>query len=126
MEFNRKIIGYLKQWKEKKNRKPLIVRGARQVGKTSAILLFAKKHFDYIVNINLEKTEHKRLFSRESTREEFEKIITTYFDIPLVDGKTILFIDEIQELPYIIRLLRFFWEEGTRHYFFFILFLFFF
>lgn len=111
MEFNRKIIGYLKQWKEKKNRKPLIVRGARQVGKTSAILLFAKKHFDYIVNINLEKTEHKRLFSRESTREEFEKIITTYFNIPLVDGKTILFIDEIQELPYIIRLLRFFWEE---------------
>ena len=56
--FKRKIIDYLVNWKNKKTRKPLIIRGVRQVGKTSAVLIFAKKHFKNLIHLNLEKAEH--------------------------------------------------------------------
>lgn len=111
MEFNRKILSFLKQWKEKKGRKPLIVRGARQVGKTSALFLFGKKYFQDIIHINLEKIEHSRLFPGEVSLEEFEKIVNLSFGKPLKERQTLLFIDEIQEKPYLIKLLRFFFEE---------------
>src|SRR3990167_8963177 len=56
--FDRRIIEYLRDWKDKPSRKPLVVRGARQVGKTSAILIFGKSYFKEIVHLNLEKNEH--------------------------------------------------------------------
>ena len=72
MIFDRKIVGHLKKWAKRKERKPLIVRGARQVGKTSAILLFAKQYFKNLIHINLERSEHKRLFAKEVSLDEFE------------------------------------------------------
>lgn len=111
MEFNRGIIKYLELWRNKKERKPLIVRGARQVGKTSAILLFAKKYFPNLIYINLEKAEHGRLFNQELSLDEFKKIINVHFGKSLSPGNTLLFIDEIQESPYLIKLLRFFYED---------------
>ncbi len=111
MEFNRRIIKYLELWRNKKERKPLIVRGARQVGKTSAILLFAKKYFQNLVYINLEKAEHGRLFNQDLSLDEFKKIINVHFGKSLSPGNTLLFIDEIQESPYLIKLLRFFYED---------------
>jgi len=111
MEFNRRIIEFFELWRNKKERKPLIVRGARQVGKTSAILLFAKKHFDNLVYINLEKAEHGRLFNRELSLSEFKQIINVHFGKTLIPGQTLLFIDEIQESPYLLKLLRFFYED---------------
>lgn len=111
MEFNRKIIKYLELWRNKKERKPLIVRGSRQVGKTSAILLFAKKYFSNLIYINLEKSEHGRLFNQELSLDEFKKIINVNFGKSLTPGNTLLFIDEIQESPHLIKLLRFFYED---------------
>jgi len=72
--FPRKINNYLQSWKVKKERKPLILRGARQVGKTSAVLLFGQNNFEQIVHLNLEKPEHARLFSEEVSLKEFETI----------------------------------------------------
>lgn len=109
--FYRKIIDNLKDWKDKKQRKPLILRGARQVGKTSAVLLFGQKYFSNTIHINLEKPEHGRLFRSQLSLNEFEKIINVHFGQPLVAGKTLLFIDEIQESPWLVNLLRFFREE---------------
>jgi len=109
--FNRRIINYLASWKDKKARKPLILRGARQVGKTSAILMFAKKHFKNIVYLNLEKIEHLNLFKEKISLEDFEKIIQIKFHQKIIPQDTLIFIDEIQNSPSLIKLLRFFYEE---------------
>jgi predicted AAA+ superfamily ATPase len=109
--LNRKIIGYLEEWKNKKVRKPLILRGARQVGKTSAVLMFAGKHFENLVHLNLEKPEHSSLFPGEVSLSDFEKIIQIRFHTNIIPGKTLIFIDEIQNSQGLLKLLRFFYEE---------------
>ena len=59
--FYREIISKLEKWSEKENRKPLILRGARQVGKTSAVKMFAQK-YKVFIELNLEKKADKTLF----------------------------------------------------------------
>lgn len=109
--FNRKIIKYLERWKNSDNRKPLILRGARQVGKTVSIKLFAQKFFKDIIYINLENPEYEQLFRNPLSLDNFEKIIQLKFQKNLKDGETLLFIDEIQNSPSLIKLLRFFYEN---------------
>jgi predicted AAA+ superfamily ATPase len=110
--FYRNIIDYLKEWKDKPGRKPLILRGARQVGKTSAVLFFGEKEFKNTIHINLEKPEHKRLFSEEISLKDFETILNFSLEQKIIPGQTLLFIDEIQETPHLVKLLRFFYEEN--------------
>lgn len=109
--FNRRVIGYLADWKNKGTRKPLILRGARQVGKTSAVLIFGKKHFRNVIHVNLEKAEHARLFRKEISLQDFEKIIQVKFHQKITPGDTLVFIDEIQNSPALIKLIRFFRED---------------
>jgi predicted AAA+ superfamily ATPase len=111
MDFNRKIIPYLSEWLRKSQRKPLVLRGARQVGKTKAVELFTKRENLDLIEINLEKTEHRRLFQHELTISEFEKIINVSFGKSINNSNTLLFIDEIQEAPHLLPMLRFFYEE---------------
>ena len=61
MNFKRHILHYLQEWKSHKNRKPLVLRGARQVGKTTLVEQFSKTYKHRIL-INLEKPEHRRYF----------------------------------------------------------------
>lgn len=109
--FHRKIINYFIKWKNKKGRKPLVLRGARQVGKTSAVLMFAKKYFKNVVNLNMEKPDHLNLFKEEVSLDDFEKIIQIKFNQKIIPGETLVFIDEIQNSPSLIKLLRFFYED---------------
>lgn len=53
MYFRRKVDSYLRQWKEKENRLPLIIKGARQIGKTESIIHFADENYENVVFINL-------------------------------------------------------------------------
>ncbi|KKP38317.1 MAG: AAA ATPase [Candidatus Peregrinibacteria bacterium GW2011_GWF2_33_10] len=108
--FNRKIITYLSSWKDNVDRKPLILRGARQVGKTSIVKYFAKKYFHNFVYINLEDFKDLDAFSGNMSIEEFEKKVKIFKKQNLSKG-TLVFIDEIQNNPYLIALLRFFYEE---------------
>jgi len=112
--FTRRINNYLIDWKKKKQRKPLILRGARQVGKTSAVLAFAKENFENLVHINLEKSEHSKLFKEDISLKDFEDIIQIKFKQKIIPGKTLLFIDEIQNSLPLINLLRFFYEENPK------------
>jgi predicted AAA+ superfamily ATPase len=109
--FNRDILDYLEKWRLKEGRKPLVLRGARQVGKTYAAMIFAKRNFENFVHINLEKAEHFELFRQTNTLAEFEKIADIVLKKKIIPGKTLVFIDEIQNTPNLIALLRFFYEE---------------
>lgn len=111
MAFKRTIENCLHQWKVSESRKPLIIRGARQVGKTTLIRDFAKSYQNAIV-LNLERKGDLRYF------EDFEDVETIVEALFLANripssaiGKTLLFIDEIQESPKAIQLLRYFYED---------------
>ncbi len=109
--FSRSIIAKLDIWATKRNRKPLIIRGARQVGKTSVINLFAEK-FDKYIYLNLDKSEDLALFSNDYP---FQDVVDSIFFAKSVEkkaGKTLIFIDEIQNSARAVSLLRFFFEDN--------------
>lgn len=110
--FNRDITNELKKWAAIPSRKPLILRGARQVGKTTAVNLFSKD-FDQYIYLNLEKEEQREIFER---KYPFADLLTTLFLFAKKQrsgGKTLIFIDEIQNSPKAIALLRYFYEEAN-------------
>ena len=108
--FNRTIIDKLKQWAKSPNRKPLILRGARQVGKTTAVNLFSKI-YDQFISLNLEIKEEADLFNNELPISELVQSIYLYKNIANTKGKTLLFIDEIQNSPRAVMMLRYFYEK---------------
>ena len=109
--FKRTIEGNLVKWKESSIRKPLILRGARQVGKTSIVRKFATENFEEFVEINLEKSDYKKLFRDVDNISEFITKAEFVSKKNIVEGKTLLFIDEIQESIDVLNLLRFFAED---------------
>jgi len=78
--FQRNINKYLTEWKSKKNRKPLVIRGARQVGKTSAVNLFARDSFKTYIYINLEQEDNLALFTRMNPVRELIQAIQLKFN----------------------------------------------
>lgn len=102
---------YLLDWQKSRARKPLLLRGARQVGKTHLIQQFAKE-FENFVEINFEKqTAAKAIFAGDLSAKRLLRDINLFLEIPIVAGKTLLFLDEIQEIPRAITALRYFYEE---------------
>jgi len=112
--FKRKLEESLLNWKNDLVHKPLIVRGARQVGKTSLIREFGRKYFENVIEINLEKNEHRELFAGVSSVEDLEKRIYFAWKVKVIPDQTLLFIDEIQELQEMLELLRFVAEERPK------------
>lgn len=113
--FNRDIIKELSKWAAKRNRKPLVLRGARQVGKTTAVRMFSKE-FDQFIYFNLEKEEERKIFEKTYP---FNDLLTTLFIFAQkkrTGRKTLIFIDEIQNSPKAIALLRYFYEEANDLY----------
>lgn len=104
---------YLDQWNTKVNRKPLIIRGARQVGKTTLVEEFGKQ-FDRFIHLNLERIEHASLFADHLSYEQVkERIFLTFPSKKKKKHESVLvFIDEIQNQPYAIELLRYFYEQN--------------
>jgi predicted AAA+ superfamily ATPase len=108
--FKRSIEKELSRWANDKYRKPLVLRGARQVGKTTVIKRFAKQ-FENFLSVNLEKSAAVRLFQSTDNVVELLPQLFLYCNKERRDGKTLLFIDEIQNSPPAIALLRYFYEE---------------
>ncbi len=112
MEYiERKIDNELREWRDSDNRMPLLIRGARQVGKTSSVRHLGES-FKYYVEIDL--NEHKELhnlFAQMLTPQEICRQISYIVNKPIEAGKTLLFIDEIQACPEAINKLRYFYEQ---------------
>lgn len=109
--FNRLIIKELEQWALQSGRKPLVIRGARQVGKTTMVNQFAAQ-FDQYIYLNLELPEDKAPFEAFTS---IETLVQTLFFIKNKKlesrNKTLVFIDEIQEVPEALNILRYFYES---------------
>ena len=114
MYLKRKIDYFLKQWKEDKEHKPLIVKGARQVGKTESILHFAKENYSNIIYINfaLEKKYTKILDDGYDVDSIIKNITLVNSSIDFQERGTIIIFDEIQEYPDIATTLKSFKIDG--------------
>lgn len=111
MYFKRLVDGYLEQWAKKKDHKPMLLRGARQVGKSTAVRHLGEK-FDNFVEINFEKQpEYKKVFKHNLVVNRIISEMSAMCAMPIVPGKTLLFLDEIQECQEAIMSLRFFKED---------------
>lgn len=108
--FSRLLNYQLEQWFKKPNRKPLILRGARQVGKTTLVSLFAKR-FTQTIRLNLERQEDRALFERGYTIHELMDAIFFLNNKDRQEADTLLFIDEIQNSPSAVAMLRYFYED---------------
>ena len=111
MNIDRHVYVELLNWKKSADRKPLILRGARQVGKTTLIHQFAKSYKNKIL-LNLEIAEDKRVFTDFDTINSIvESLFISHNISPAEKGDTLIFIDEIQESPEAISMLRYFYEN---------------
>lgn len=112
--LKRKIDRFLAEWKNNESRKPLIVKGPRQVGKTESIRRFAARNYDHIIEINFVEEPKYRMIATDGYKTD--DIIK---NISLLDpskrfaaGRTLLFFDELQEFPDICTSLKFFQIDG--------------
>jgi Predicted ATPase (AAA+ superfamily) len=109
--FYRNVISELREWAKRENRKPLILRGARQVGKTTLVDEFAKE-FDVYLKLNLERKTNYDIFENKMEVDELLTAIYLHNNQPRVAAKTLLFIDEIQNSPKAVAMLRYFYEDA--------------
>lgn len=110
MHIKRLAEGFLLDWKKETNPKPLLLRGARQVGKSTLVRNFAK-NYKFFVELNLEKPNDKRYFKEERDIKTVWQEILFNLNLPNDPQNTLLFIDEIQEIPFVIKQLRYFYED---------------
>jgi len=110
--MKRFIESDLIKWKESKRRKPLLLRGARQVGKTYSLKSFGKSHFDAVALVDLERnpTLH-RIFQGDLSAKRICADLEVFLGQKLHPGNTLLILDEIQACPRAITALRYFYEE---------------
>ena len=106
----RTLTEELTRWSLQENRKPLVLRGARQVGKTTLVDEFSR-HYDVYIKLNLEQSKDAAIFQHTDNVEEIYRYICLTKKLPIDCSKrTLLFIDEIQSEPKAVGLLRYFYE----------------
>ncbi|MBT3495625.1 MAG: AAA family ATPase [Candidatus Marinimicrobia bacterium] len=109
--IKRSIENALSSWKTTTNRKVLMLRGARQVGKTFSIRKFGQK-FDRILEVNFDdNTNIHSLFGGDMDVQNIIQTLSVQYNIPIIEGTTLVFFDEIQACPNAIRSLRYFYEK---------------
>jgi predicted AAA+ superfamily ATPase len=111
---DRIIESRLLEWKNKSNRKPLILSGARQIGKSYSIKEFGRKHFEKVIEINFEKQrELHAVFTYNLDTERIVKELEILLGVEIYSGMNLLFFDEIQSCPDALKSLRYFYEDNN-------------
>ena len=107
----RQITNELIKWKDKENRKPLLLTGVRQCGKTYIVEEFAKEYFSSYVYVNFEKTNYSSIFDYDFDVNRILSELEIVLHAKIIPGQTLLFFDEIQECPKAITALKYFCEN---------------
>ncbi|MGN1327018.1 MAG: ATP-binding protein [Clostridia bacterium] len=115
--MKREIINNLIKWKSAENRKPLIIHGARQVGKTYIVKEFGKEYYDNVIYVNFET--NKELSTQIDESIDAKLIINKlelFYGEKIIPGKTLIFFDEIQENERALTSLKYFYEDAPEYH----------
>lgn len=117
MKIRRDIIDRLKQWKDSKDRKPILLKGARQTGKTWIMEEFGKECFEYVAIFNFDKVEElAAVFEKTKDVQRILKELTLFTEVPIEAGKTLLVFDEIQLCEGALNSLKYFCEDAPQYH----------
>ena len=117
MEIKRDIIERFKLWKDASDRKPILLMGARQIGKTWAMETFGRTCFDYCVKFDFDRQpELKSVFQITKSPQRLLKELELYCDYPIIAGRTLIIFDEIQECEEALNSLKYFCEEAPEYH----------
>lgn len=109
--MKRIVEWHLEKWKDSTTRKPLLIRGARQVGKTHTVRRFGQT-FDQLVEVNFELTaDAVSIFEKDLEPDRILREISLRANVDIIPGKTLLFFDEVQAAPKVLIALRYFYEK---------------
>jgi len=115
MKIKREIEDQLLAWKQSANRKPLLLQGARQIGKTWMMEQFGKDHYEYCVKFDFDRhPEYKDAFLASKEPERVLKELAIYSKVPLLPEKTLIIFDEIQECEEALNSLKYFYEDAPQ------------
>lgn len=113
----RDIMATLAAWRTASVRKPVLLRGARQIGKTWVMEQFAKEHFDYLAKFDFDETpELSQVFSRTRDIKRLLQELALYVDVPLEAGRTLIVLDEIQACEAALNSLKYFCENAPEYH----------
>ncbi len=117
MKIQRDIIQKLKQWQDKKTRKPLVLKGARQTGKTWVMREFGKACFAHTAEFNFDRTaELADIFEKTKDVKRILNELALFSNAPLIPGKTLIIFDEIQECNGALNSLKYFCEDTPEYH----------
>ena len=115
--MERNVIKQLLAWKQKKNRKPLIVNGARQVGKTYILREFGAKFYQKIAYVNCDKNEMvEKIFAQDYNIERILLSLSALLHVNIEPENTLIIFDEIQENPVVLNSLKYFCEDAPAYH----------
>jgi len=114
--MERMIMEKLVQWKNKQNRKPLILKGARQVGKTWLMKEFGRKHFKYVAYVNFDNNERMAtVFEKDYNIDRILMAVNIETGVKIVPEETLVIFDEVQENPKALASLKYFYENAPEY-----------
>lgn len=117
MKIRRDIIDDLRRWKESDNRKPILLKGARQTGKTWIMREFGKECFDHVAEFNFDKVgELNSIFEKTKDVDRILKELALFTDVPIEAGKTLIIFDEIQASEGALNSLKYFCEDAPQYH----------
>jgi predicted AAA+ superfamily ATPase len=109
--LKRKQLKHLGSWHNGTDRKPLVIRGARQIGKSTLVRLFAEQIERPLAEVNLERYPELNTVFESMSPQQILNQLETLPNIPEIAAASLLFLDEIQAAPAAIAALRYFYEE---------------
>ena len=117
MQIRRDLETFFAAWKQSENRKPILLQGARQIGKTWVMEQFGKSHYDYCVTFDFDRhPEYKDAFVTSKDPERVLKELSIYSSVPLLPEKTLIIFDEIQECEEALNSLKYFYEDAPQYH----------
>lgn len=117
MKIERDIIKLFKEWKKAEKHKPILLKGARQIGKTWAMEQFGNECFEYTAKFDFDRQQElKSVFAISKEPARIIKELSLYSEVPLIPGKTLLIFDEIQECEEALNSLKYFCEDAPQYH----------
>lgn len=115
MDIKRNIIARFKKWTSAENRKPILLKGARQIGKSWAMERFGAEAFEFTAKFDFDRqSELKDVFAMTKEPSRIIKELSLYSRVPLIPGRTLIIFDEIQECEDALNSLKYFCEDAPQ------------